>query len=187
MHDTGGMELQERDPTIIVVSGMQGAGKSTVAALLTSRFTKGAYVPADELQRMIRRGGAWPEDREMSDEALHQLRLRLRNLCLLGRSFRDAGFTAVLDDIVIGLRVDDLLEELRGETFAFVMLTPNLESVIEREKGRGTALHEVWAWMDAEIRERTQRIGLWLDTSAQTPEETVDEVMRRLDEAVVEA
>lgn len=29
------------------------------------------------------------------------------------------------------------------------------------------------------------RLGLWLDTSGQTPEETVGEILRRRDEAVV--
>jgi len=33
--------------------------------------------------------------------------------------------------------------------------------------------------LDRALRTETPRIGLWLDTSAQTPEETVDEIIRR--------
>ncbi|MER7129260.1 hypothetical protein [Streptosporangium saharense] len=33
--------------------------------------------------------------------------------------------------------------------------------------------------LDAVLRERTPRLGLWLDTSEQTPEETVEEILAR--------
>ena len=176
---------------IIVVSGMQGAGKSTVAAALAARFERGAHISADALQKMIVSGRVWPS-RESTDEhgvvfgeAALQLRLRLRNACLLALSFAAAGITAVVDDIVIGGRVSDLRDELAGRPFDFVMLTPRLETVRLREAGRGTALHEVWGWMDEEIRLRTERLGLWLDSSEQTVAETVDEILRRLPEARV--
>jgi hypothetical protein len=61
----------------------------------------------------------------------------------------------------------------------FVMLTPGLEVVRQRERGRGTRLWESWGWMEEEIRSGTPRIGLWLDTSEQSAEETVDEILRR--------
>lgn len=164
-------------PTLFVVSGMQGAGKTTVAGLLARRFEPGVHVSGDALQRMIVSGSQWPERREMSEEARRQL--RLRHACILSTSFLTAGFTAVLDDIVIGLRVDDLLEDLRDQPFIFVMLAPALDVVKRRELGRGTRLWEAWAWMDDEIRERTRRIGLWIDSSEQNADETVDEILRR--------
>lgn len=176
---------------IIVVSGMQGAGKSTVSAALAARFDRGAHVSADMLQRMIVSGGVWPAAENVDEHgvvqgaAAHQLRLRLRNACVLAASFADAGVTAVIDDIVIGRRVEQLLDEMAGRPFGFVMLTPRLDVVREREAGRGTSLHEAWGWMDDEIRERTRRIGLWVDSSEQTAEETADEIVRRLGEAAI--
>jgi hypothetical protein len=90
------------------------------------------------------------------------------------------GITAVVDDIVIGTRMDDLLDELAGESFVFVMLMPRLEVVRERERGRGTSLWEQWeTLLDDELRNGTQRLGLWLDSSDQTPEQTVDEILAR--------
>jgi hypothetical protein len=150
-----------------------------VAQALARRFERGAWVSADALQRMIVSGGRWPEGAAMSGDAERQLELRLHHACLLGRSFVAAGITAVIDDIVIGTRVDQLLEMLAGARFVFVMLTPRLEVVRQREQGRGTALWQQWEWLDDEIRTRTRRIGLWLDTSDQTPDETVDAILAR--------
>jgi chloramphenicol 3-O-phosphotransferase len=166
-------------PGIFVISGTQGAGKSTVSRLLAGRFERGAWVSSDALQQMIVSGGRWPEGAEMSPDAEAQLRLRLRNACLLARSFADAGVTAVVDDIVIGERVEQLLEEMAGRRFVFVMLLPRREMVRERERGRGTALWRDWEWLDDVIRQETRRIGLWLDTSEMTPEETADAIVAR--------
>jgi hypothetical protein len=39
--------------------------------------------------------------------------------------------------------------------------------------------------LDRYLRAETPRIGLWLDTSEQTPDETVDEILARRAEALV--
>jgi chloramphenicol 3-O-phosphotransferase len=123
---------------------------------------------------------------EVEGEAGRQLRLRLRNMCLLGRSFYEAGFTAVLDDIVVGARIDDVREDLAGLDFMFVMLVPSAAAVRERERQRGTDLWPEWEWLTEQFLNAPRDIGLWLDTGGQSPEETVDEVMRRAwDEALV--
>lgn len=180
--------MQQHGPALVVVSGTQGAGKSTVAQLLARRFDPGAWVSADVLHKMIVSGGRWPEAAAMSGTAERQLTLRLKNACLLGRSFVEHGITAVLDDIVIGSRVDELLNHLADQRFIFVMLTPRPDVVRERERGRGTSLWQHWEWLDDEIRTKTPRIGLWLDSSGQTPEETVDEIVARAwTEGLVEA
>jgi chloramphenicol 3-O-phosphotransferase len=179
---------------LFVVSGTQGAGKTTVSALLAGRFARGVHVSGDTLQKMIVSGREWPVatqtdvNSNTEGEAVAQLRLRLRNACLLARSFLDAGFTTVIDDIVVGFRLAELREDLAGTPFHFVMLLPDLETVRDRERQRGTQLWREWAWLTKSIEPTTERVGLWLDTSRQTAEETVDEIMRRAwDEALVAA
>jgi chloramphenicol 3-O-phosphotransferase len=167
------------DARIIVISGMQGAGKTTVARALAALLPRAAHVSADALQKMIVSGGIWPEDRVMSEEAALQLRLRLRNMCALAKSFAQAGFTAVLDDIIIGERAAHLREEMEGTPYTLVMLTPSLGSVKKRELGRGTRLWEQWAWMDEEAR-ATEGVDVWVDSTALSVDETVDAILSRI-------
>jgi chloramphenicol 3-O-phosphotransferase len=178
---------------IFVISGTQGAGKTTVASLLARRFERGAHVSADTLQKMIVSGRVWPESDTVTretpqviGEAGRQLRLRLHNMCLLGRSFYDAGFTAVLEDIIHGERLLELCDEMGDLPFMFVMLVPDAATVRAREHERGSRLYEEWEWLTEAIAASEPRLGLWLDTAGQTPEQTVDEIMRRAwDEARV--
>ena len=182
------MALEE--PAIIVVSGIQGAGKSTVARSLAGRFSRAVYIEADALQRMIVSGREWvSEAGEPTDEASRQLRLRLHNACLLARSFFDAGFSAVVDDIVIGERFDHLRADLAGLPFRLVVLAPDVATVIARDEAREHTVGERWArYLDGEQRKTMAGSGLWVDSSGQTATETVDEVMSRLDdEGLVES
>lgn len=178
---------------IIVVTGVQGAGKSTVGRLLAARFERGVHIEADALQRMIISGGRWVTDEHGPDvvrgEARRQLRLRLRNACLLVRSFHEAGFTAVIDDIIIGERWEHLREDLRGVPFHVVVLAPDVPTVEARDAARDYTIGGGWAaYLDAEQRRTMAGIGLWIDSSAQTQEETTDEIMSRLwDEGLVES
>jgi hypothetical protein len=85
----------------------------------------------------------------------------------------------VLDDIVVGSRLEQLRREFADVDFLFVMLIPSVEAVRERERQRGTQLWREWEWLTESIGPTTPRVGLWLDTSRQAPDETVDEIMER--------
>ena len=178
------------DAKIIIATGIQGAGKSTIGRLLADRYERSAFVDADDLHWLIVSGQAWVTGpgEPISTEAADQLRLRLHNACLLARSFSNAGFTAIAVDIIMGERWEQLREELRGTPFYFVVLAPDAATVIAREAARGkkTILGSEWAYyLDDELRKTMAGVGLWIDSSNQTPEETLDEILRRLDEGLI--
>lgn len=168
---------------IIVITGVQAAGKSTVARLLARRFARGVHVEADALQRMIVSGAAWADaPGPPSPEAERQLRLRLRHMCLLGASFFDSGFSVVLDDIILGERWAQLQADLAGRPFSLVVLAPRCEVAIERDVARAKqTLGQAWAdYLDSVLRDTMAGVGLWIDNSEQTPEATVDQIVRGL-------
>lgn len=172
------------EPALIVVTGIMAAGKSTVARLLAERFPKGVHIEADVLQQMVVSGAAWVNHPGVpTGEAANQLHLRLKNMCLLGRSFFEEGFSVVLDDIIIGDRWPELQNELRGLPFSLVILAPSVDVVTrQRDQYRQKVPQggEWAAYLDQELRTTMTGTGLWIDSSAQTPPETVEQILLNL-------
>ncbi len=169
---------------IIVVTGIQAAGKSTVSRLLAQRFARGVHVEADALHHMIVSGGEQvQEPGEPQGEAARQYLLRLKHLCLLGISFFEAGFTVVLDDIMLGESWQYVQAQLQGVPFSLVVLAPRVEVVVrQRDSSRAKRpLGAAWAtYLDHAFRATMEDSGIWIDTSEMTPEETVDQVLCQL-------
>ncbi len=87
-------------PGAVLLSGIPGSGKSTVAAALAARFAAATHIEVDGLQSLVVSGGRWPTP-EGDPEADRQIFLRARNACLLAGSFASAGFLPVIDDVVV--------------------------------------------------------------------------------------
>jgi predicted kinase len=170
-------------PCVIVISGLPGAGKSTTARLVAAGLARAAHVEADRLQDMVVAGRVLPDGTESpGPEAEAQLALRLRNACLLARSFVGSGFSAVVDDIVLGDRLDAAARDLAGLDVRFVMLAPDYDHLRRRWVEARSPFADAWRWIE-DLRLATPRVGLWLDTTHLTAAEAAAAVVARLDEA----
>ncbi|MFK0290147.1 AAA family ATPase [Streptomyces sp. NPDC090442] len=169
-------------PGVVVITGIQAAGKSTVAQALAERLPKAVHLRGDGFRRNIVRGqvGMAPD---AGEEAHAQLRLRHRLTALCADEYARAGFTVIVQDILLGEHLARMTSDISTRPLAVVALLPTPEAVAAREAGRPkTAYGPDWSVrdLDALIRTETPRnLGLWLDTSRQTVPETVDTVLAR--------
>ncbi|WP_199737260.1 MULTISPECIES: AAA family ATPase [Micromonospora] len=167
-------------PAVVLISGIMAAGKSTVAEALARRLPRSVHLRGDVFRRMIV-GGRAELTAELSDEAWRQLRLRYDLAAATADRYAAAGFTVVLQDVVLGAELPAMVDRIRHRPLAVVVLAPRADVVAARERDRPKQGYGDWpvAELDAGFRADTPRIGLWLDTSAQTPAETVDEILAR--------
>lgn len=104
----------------------------------------------------------------------------------LADSFAEAGFVPVIDDVVVSVPVlEGYIAGLRSRPLLLIQLAPDLDVIRVRDSGRHKQVFEIWGHLDAAMRAGMTPYGLWLDTSAMTATETVDEILARSDEAIV--
>nr|CTQ95856.1 phosphotransferase (aminonucleoside antibiotic resistance) [Kibdelosporangium sp. MJ126-NF4] len=165
---------------IILITGIQAAGKSTIAQLLAERLDRSVHLRGDSFRRMIVSGRA-DMTPDPSDEAWRQLRLRYRLTALACDEYFREGFSVVAQDVILGAPLTEVVRLIKQRPLLVVVLAPRAEAVIEREKARSKDAYDEWTIeaLDKGLREDTPRIGLWLDTSDQTPEQTVAEILSR--------
>jgi chloramphenicol 3-O-phosphotransferase len=169
------------EPAVYVLSGPMAAGKTTVARLLAQRFSRGVHLEGDIFRRSIVSGRA-----EMtpapSPEALEQLRLRYRLAAAAADTYAEAGLAVVLEDVIAGPLLGEVRASIRSRPCHVIVLLPSEEAIAERAAGRA-AYGEGWsvAQLYEGFASGTPRVGVWLDTSELTPEETVDAILAATD------
>lgn len=173
-------------PAVFLVTGPSAAGKTTVSELLAKQFERGVHLESDFFRRSIVSGGQEMTP-DASEEALEQLRLRYRLGALAADTYVQHGFTVVLEDVVAGPMLTEYADAIESRPLQIVCLMPSIETLQSRETGRdseGYTHFPLQALYDL-FQKETPRIGLWLDTSGQTADETVQQIVRhtREDEA----
>ncbi|GHF96220.1 AAA family ATPase [Streptomyces zaomyceticus] len=164
-------------PGAVLLAGIPGSGKSTVAAALAARFDRSAHIEVDRLQELIVRGCHWPTP-DGDPEADRQILLRARNACLLADSLAAAGFLPVLDDVVVRRsHLDFYRAHAKAVPLHAVILAPGPEKAWERNNARHKRLTTNWAFLDEAMRSELSGEAVWIDNADQTVEETVEAVL----------
>lgn len=165
---------------IYIITGVMASGKSTVAELLARRFARGVHLRGDSFRRMIVSGREemLPES---SPEAERQLKLRYRLAADAAETYFAAGFTVVVQDVIVGPVLQDFVNQFVSRPLFVIVLTPNPQVIALREKNRSKQGYGLWTveQLDDLLRRQTPHLGLWLDTSALTAEQTVDQILLR--------
>jgi chloramphenicol 3-O-phosphotransferase len=176
---------------IWLITGAQASGKSTLAEVLAREFERSVHVRGGQFYRWAVQG--WAHfDHDDQSEARRLLELRYRLSAMVAAEYADAEFTAVVQDNIYGQDVVEWLERVAPRRRHLVVLRPSVEVLAARDTARMETTGKV-AYRggftveanDAALGTTPADLGLWLDTSRQTPEETVAEILARREEAVV--
>jgi cytidylate kinase len=175
---------------VVLITGISAAGKSTIADLLARQFDRGVHVKGDVFRRMVV-AGRHEMTSHPSDEAWSQLRLRYRLGAATADAYHEAGFSVVVQDVVIGPVLADYVAAIHSRPLVIVVLTPRPDVVARREAERSKVAYSDGfnsiRELDSALRQETPSIGLWIDNTDQEPHETVDEIIARgLDAGSVE-
>jgi chloramphenicol 3-O-phosphotransferase len=174
-----------------LITGAQASGKSTVAELLARRFDRSVHVRGGQFYRWSVRGWKHFDDADLA-EARHLLDLRYKLSAMVADEYAAAGLTAVVQDNIYGTDVVTWINGLHARPVHLVVLRPSVDVVEQRHEERRERLGKI-AFRDGytpmlndrDVATTPRDLGLWIDTSHQTPAQTVDEILARSAQAVV--
>lgn len=168
------------EKAIYVITGVMASGKSTIAEALARRLDKCVHLRGDVFRKMIVTGRE-----EMCEcptkEALNQLDMRYSITAKTAMEYYNNGFSVVVQDNFIGEKLSYFVNLLKEYPIYVIVLNPDVKTIAQREQKRGKkgyvgftveSLHNIFM-------EETPKVGLWLDTTNMSVEETVNEILTR--------
>lgn len=168
---------------IFLITGLMASGKSTVAQALARRFPMSVHLRGDSFRRMIVNGQE-PMSFELSEDARRQLALRYDLSVQAAKSYADAGYTVIYQDIILGPSLAEVVAKFDGYPLSVVVLCPDEETVYRRELNRGKSGYknrtEIAAF-ERVLHDETARIGTWVDSSSLSLADTVDQILAATD------
>jgi chloramphenicol 3-O-phosphotransferase len=176
----------QETPRLVIVTGIMGSGKSTVAQALAERLPMSVHLRGDTFRTMIVNGrvelGVPPRA-----EALRQIALRHRISACAAAEYMADGFTVVYQDVLFGHWLERVARALVPHPLYVVVLCPRPEVVARRDAQRDKTAYQDLdpQHFDRLLRDETPRLGLWIDDSDMTPDEVVRRVIGELEAARV--
>ena len=174
--------MQELGSAVVLVTGVMASGKSTVAQLLAERLPRSVHLRGDSFRRMIV-SGREEFTPQPTAEATAQLRLRYQASATVADLYAQAGWTVVVQDVVLGEHLEPYFDAVTTRPLYLVVLAPTPEAIAAREADRPKSGYGgPWTvdMLDDALRRETPHRGLWLNTSHQTPDQTVDQILVNL-------
>lgn len=165
-------------PCAYLLTGLPGAGKSTVARLLALHFDRAAHIDIDLVFHHFTVSGR-AEPSAPSDQAAEQAELAAANAGGMARNYLAAGYVCVLEGALAMRReIRACQHALAPYPLLLIVLAPPPE-VSERRDAQRTGKHvagffrHLGPLLDSELA----GTGLWLDTGQQAPLDTVQVIL----------
>ncbi|MBK9924785.1 MAG: AAA family ATPase [Anaerolineales bacterium] len=168
---------------IIFITGMAGAGKSTVGRRVARYFPKSLFIQVDELREKMVKGYARPEGGVFTDEVIQQFQMARSTAIYMARLYADQGVDVIIDDVCVPSNfVEQYAKLFEIPEVHRVLLYPKASAVIERIKQRGGPMEHIdyvpviYAFLDSMPKDG----WVVLDSSEWTIEQTVKEVISHI-------
>lgn len=169
-----GIEL----PGCLLISGMPGAGKSTVSRLVAAQLPRSARVDGDIVNMMVVNGKLRFDD--LSEAGRRQSRALSQAMYSLVDAFATAGLVSVVDGVVGDRgKLEEMLELLRARPVMLVTLDPGTPVCRRRNAVRNPddrVDYDVEPYYQAMVA-GVGGVGWWLDNADQTPAETAAQIL----------
>ena len=157
-----------------------------MADLLAIRLPRSVHIHGDMFRRMVVNGRA-DMTPNPSPDAIAQLNLRYDLAAMAADRYAEAGFDAIVQDVILSKDLADFVKRIASPDRYLVVLSPRVSALEWREEQRMKAgyVHFSPDALDAVLQRETAQIGYWLDSSSQTPDETVQDILSNLSKAAV--
>lgn len=172
----------DRSP-LILIAGLPGAGKTTVARRVAEAFDPSLHLQVDGIRSMMVRGSIAPDQADGWSDALARQFLReSRAASALAACYREDGVAVVVDDVAIPPMLERCYVDI--PSMHKVLLLPSLEVLLQRLKHRGDIYDALFTeqvpMLHAMLASLDKPGWTVLDTSEQSADETVSAVMQSL-------
>lgn len=170
---------------VFLITGMPGAGKSTVARQLALRFDRAAHIDIDMVFHHFTVAGRVDPVHD-TEERDAQSNLAVSNAAAMARNYVAGGFSCVLEGAVpLRRQVELCAEVIDPVPLRLVILAPPL-AVSEARDGARSGKHvaDAFRFLHPLMHRELHGMGLWIDSSDQTPEQTVATIIEHADRAL---
>ena len=167
----------------VIVTGMPGAGKTTITDLTGRLLPRSAQVGGDAVNAMIRSGYV-PFMGSPTEEALRQDELCNRNMCSLANNFIDFGFIVLMDTVLADrAELDFFIALMSPRPVRLVVLAPGIEVCKYRNANRAPDEQfdfDDYERLEADMIREFSDAGWWLDTAHLTAQQTAERIATEL-------